>query len=282
MEEALTRYGQTFLNETPELLSSKLKELDEALERESDDDKKWYSVALDRAPGECDDKFKLKHLRCEVFRVQDTVKRMLKYWDKRVEIFGEEKAFLPMTLDGALKDDITSLRIAYIQSTHLKDDGGRIIMFLDPGRLPKDGSYDRLSMTRAFWYSLHSVLEDEEVQKKGCVIIGHPKNAPHPPDFKMMRMKIGSLQGCIPIRVGAIHICHPPVFFKVVWPVIRMIMNKVMKKRVHVHSGKDEEVMKKLKEKYAIEKHMIPTDMSGGELVLDEAKWLEERRGAGK
>ena len=69
-EEALRRYGQAFMEETPEILSSKLRELNEQLEQVSEDKKKWYSLALEKAPSECDDKFKLKHLRCEVFRVK--------------------------------------------------------------------------------------------------------------------------------------------------------------------------------------------------------------------
>ena len=69
-EEALRRYGQEFIEETPELLSSKLKELEAQLEQFPEDEKKWYSLALKKAPDECNRKFKLKHLRCEVFRVK--------------------------------------------------------------------------------------------------------------------------------------------------------------------------------------------------------------------
>ena len=108
---------------------------------------------------------------------QQAAKRIIAYWDKRVEIFGEDKAFLPLTLSEALKDDARSLEIAFMRPTHCKDDAGRAILFVDPSRLPTDGSYDRHSMARAFWYFMHAVLEDEDVQKKGCVIIAHPRHA---------------------------------------------------------------------------------------------------------
>ena len=101
------------------------------------------------------------------------MKRIIKYWKNRVEIF-EEKAFMPLTLDKALKGDEKSLEISVLRDTHCKDDGGRAILFFDPGRLPKNrDEYDKKSMVRSFWYTLHSVLEDDEVQRKGCVIIGH-------------------------------------------------------------------------------------------------------------
>jgi hypothetical protein len=70
IENENEQYGQEFIGETPEILSSKLRELNEQLEQISKDKKKWYSLALEKAPSECDDKFKLKHLRCEVFRVK--------------------------------------------------------------------------------------------------------------------------------------------------------------------------------------------------------------------
>lgn len=64
------RYGQSFVEETEELLASKLKELDETLEKQKESSKKCYLLALQKCPEEVDTKFKLKHLRCEVFRVK--------------------------------------------------------------------------------------------------------------------------------------------------------------------------------------------------------------------
>lgn len=67
--DPLTRYGQTFLSETQELLKAKLTELNDALEKETGKDIKFYNEARDKCPDEVNDTFKLKHLRCEVFRV---------------------------------------------------------------------------------------------------------------------------------------------------------------------------------------------------------------------
>lgn len=212
---------------------------------------------------------------------KDAAKRIIKYWKNRVEIF-EEKAFMPLTLDKALKGDEKSLEISVLRDTHCKDDGGRAILFFDPGRLPKNrGEYDKKSMVRAFWYTLHAVLEDEEVQRKGCVIIGHPKHAPSKPDFELEKKQVGALRGSIPIRIGAIHICHPPWFFELVWPVFKLMIGSVLRKRVNIHSAKDEKILGNLESKFGIPKEKIPTDMSGGALQLDHMAWLEERRKAG-
>jgi len=70
LDAALSRYGQKFPTETPELLTSALKELDDELAKVPTNKNKWYATAIERAPDLCDVKFKLKHLRCEVFNVE--------------------------------------------------------------------------------------------------------------------------------------------------------------------------------------------------------------------
>ena len=47
----------------------------------------------------------LAFLRCESFRPKDAAARLCGYWNRRIEIFGDERAFCPMTLGGALIDD---------------------------------------------------------------------------------------------------------------------------------------------------------------------------------
>jgi hypothetical protein len=49
----------------------------------------------------------IQFLRCDRYDVSTAVHRMLLYWKTRRKIFGEDRAFLPMTLDGAMKDDIS-------------------------------------------------------------------------------------------------------------------------------------------------------------------------------
>ena len=59
------------------------------------------------------------------------------------------------------------------------------------------------------------------------------------------------------------------------------MIGSVLRKRVNIHSGKDEKILGNLESKFGIPKEKIPTDMSGGALQLDHMAWLEERRKAG-
>ena len=165
--------------------------------------------------------------------------------------------------------------------TFQKDDAGRGIVFVDPSRLPKKGTYDKKSMIRAFWYNVHAILEDEEIQRKGVVIIAHPRHLAHANfDRSMSKMHIESLRGCLPLRVAAIHICHPPWFFKLVFAVLKLFLGERMRKKVKPHSGEDETVLLKMQRNFGISKDKIPSEMGGG-LVLDQVVWLEERRSKG-
>lgn len=290
-QTALNRYGQAFVQETPELISSKLQELNELLSSDTfstPEKKKHYITAATEYTHECNDSFKLKHLRCECFRVEDAAKRIVNYWNKRVELFGE-KAFQPMTQSMACSNDAHALQINYVMPVVnsktgdiIKDDAGRGILYIDPSRLTNQ-EYDRTSMTRAFWYTMHALLEDDEVQKKGIIIIAHPKHASKTSiDRKLSKNNITSMRGCLPVRVGAIHCCHPPFFFEIIFGVMKIFLGERLRKRVKIHSGSDEKVLQTLEETYGIVKGKIPDSIQGGGFTLDYPGWLELRKNQGK
>lgn len=294
---ALGRYGQSNpKEETPEFVRDKLQELEKELSDISDAKKSGYLEALEKSPDLCDDAFKLQHLRCELFDLKPAAKRIVAYWDMRLEIFGSERAFLPLTLSHALKDDTSSLHLGFIRNTLHKDDAGRAILFIDPSRIPHDQAYDRHSMARALWYNIHAAIEEEDVQRKGIVIIAHPEHAARSQmDRKLMKINVTSIKGCLPVRIAAFHVCNPPLFFEVVFSIAKVLMGERLRKRIKIHSngngkkdksakggGSVEEttVIRKLVNKYGIDKIKIPSEVGGGN-TIDHVQWLEDRKVAG-
>lgn len=67
--------------------------------------------------------------------------RFVKYWIKRKEVFGHEKYFLPLTVDGALKDDHVALEVGHWIILPKPDNHGRTVMLW-----LKRGPYDFDSM----------------------------------------------------------------------------------------------------------------------------------------
>ena len=72
-------------------------------------------------------------LRCEGYDPERAARRFARYWAMRVEVFGTEKAFLPMTLTGAYADDDEVLQMMKdfpFFRTFLPDDSsGRTVVF---------------------------------------------------------------------------------------------------------------------------------------------------------
>lgn len=194
-------------------------------------------------------------------------------------VFGEERAFEPLTVEGALRDDAFTLTKGFINFTGQVDPTGRSIIFGDPSQLDP-GAYEAKSMCRAFWYVLHAVLAEEETQKKGLVTIIWPHNASLKKlDKKLMKLNSDSLRNCIPLRVSAMHICHPPKIFSIIFPIIKFFMGEVIKKRMRVHSGSQEKVLQYLEE-VGITKDIAPAQL-GGDVKIDMKQWIQERRDAG-
>jgi hypothetical protein len=69
--------------------------------------------------------------------------RFVKYWVKRKELFGPDKYLLPLTIDGALKDDHVALEVGHWIILPKPDNFGRTIMLW-----LKRGPYDYDSMVR--------------------------------------------------------------------------------------------------------------------------------------
>ncbi|KAL7467082.1 hypothetical protein ACHAXS_007351 [Conticribra weissflogii] len=114
-----------------------------------------------------------------------------------------------------------------------------------------------------------SMLENNEsAQRLGIVVVGYPHHVKlSHVDRKLLKMNMESMTGCIPIRLGALHICHPPWFFsKIVFPIIKIVVSERIRKRVRIHSGSKEDVLKEL-EGFGLSKKDLPVDI-GGDVVL--------------
>jgi len=274
-------YGQLIIEETPELLSSSFLKLDKALEKIPDAEKTTWTTALEKCPELCGESFKIMFLRCAHFDCDRAAERVVAYWDKRLELFTPSKAFLPMILgaDGAMKDDEKSLTAGLFRLVPKADDAGHPIFFGDPTNMPVER--DHPSMVRCFWYHIHAALDSEDGQKNGVVLMSYPKNASFWQfDKKLMRAIVESIQGYLPVRMSAIHIVQPPTFFRIVYPIMKLLLGQKLKKRINVHVGKQEKVLEKLEEAYRMPKQNLPTEI-GGEVVLKQDEWLQGRKDAG-
>jgi hypothetical protein len=213
-----------------------------------------------------------------LFYFQLAAERYCRYWDKRVRTFGPVKAFQPLTLHQALKDDTSALSVGFVNVLGTNDPWGRAILFMDPSKQNRD-LYTRESMVRAVWYCLHVALQqDAAAQKHGIVILSYGSKAKFAQfDRGLMSQVMSAIRGCLPVRLAGIHICHPPKFIEVILPVVKLMMGDRLRKRVRIHTGSTMEVLQKLADPFQLQPHMLPTEL-GGDIPIDVQNWFAKRK----
>ncbi|CAB9518711.1 tocopherol transfer protein-like [Seminavis robusta] len=273
-------YGQTHPIETPQLIASKLQSFEHQLVAIPHHKKTCLKQAMKKCPELLTDKFKLMFLRCECFNDQKAAKRYAKYWDNRVEVFGPEKAFQPLTLDKALCDDGLALSTGFPTLSPTKHPSGRNILFAD-ATTQMIGAYPTQSMVRAIWYMFHAALEDEETQKKGLVFLGDTRTVKLSLfDKDLARVTAFSVAGCIPVRLSSLHGFCPPRIFLIIVPVLKIFLGERLRKRIYLHGGSDMEKVCAGMAKFGLVETVLPRNVDG-KVLLSHESWLQERRLAG-
>lgn len=270
-------YGQTPTpTETPSLIEESMSSFREMLEMDNDENSSWR-LAEERCPNECRDEFKLVFLRCEVFRVKLAVKRYIRYWDNRLEVFGPDKAFLPI-LDlgpnGAMKDNRKELELGYTQVAgpgKCYDPDGRTLCFIDGWKLEalqNDPDITQEGLIRAAWYEAHIGLLSESAQRKGVVVVyrqvkslKHLINTP-------VKALWASIQQALPVRMAAVHIVDPTALIWVLLKLARTILGKVIGKRMYVHNRGSREKNLESLSTYGLGRKQLPIEL-GGDYVFE-------------
>ena len=71
----------------------------------------------------------------EALNATRAARRIVAYWDIRFATFGEDRCFLPMTISGAMQDEVNGMtKHSMYQVLPKPDASGRTIMCLDYGR----------------------------------------------------------------------------------------------------------------------------------------------------
>eukprot|EP00585_Thalassiosira_rotula_P016934 CAMPEP_0196193048 /NCGR_PEP_ID=MMETSP0911-20130528/49338_1 /TAXON_ID=49265 /ORGANISM="Thalassiosira rotula, Strain GSO102" /LENGTH=369 /DNA_ID=CAMNT_0041465265 /DNA_START=3 /DNA_END=1111 /DNA_ORIENTATION=- len=251
---ALGIYGQTPQpEETPEFLSKSHAALLTELDKLPSEKKAGWTKAVEKCPNLVGEDHRLMFLRCEVFNEELAALRICKYWNRRIELFGENRAYKPIHLggDGALSsnsdstssehDDTTKkqndedeamvkytmkgIKLGFFRPTLTHDTGGRAIVFVDPSRLAgynKNSVDERMGVARALWYIMHNAIEGNDVvQKLGMVAIAHPQHAKISVVDRVavtlehyMLLLRRSIRNSFPVYLYCTHTSHPKYIYK--------------------------------------------------------------------
>ena len=251
-------------NETPTLIEESLAQFESILDAIDINKKHAYLIAKDKCPHLCNNESKLVFLRCEVFNVKNSVARFVKYWNMRYEVFGEELAFLPMTLDGAMQHDIEAIQLQYLQlaKDNTTDHDGRAILYFDFNK--EGGSVSSESLLRVVWYQVHQALTIESCQKQGIVLYIRCMDSLSDWRPTLSKEITKAARGILPIRIGGVHWIRPPTFLAIILACIKPFTSKKLRHRFYSHSGETVDDVLASLDKFGLgRREMLPVSYGG-------------------
>jgi len=272
--------------ETPELICRSLQLLENAVG--DIPRKEAYETALFTNPEYVeDDDFRLAFLRADRFDANKAAVRMVKYWDRKVALFGTEKAFSPsVTVLHLSGQDHTALVKGGIRLLPYEDEAGRAIFFRDLRKF--DSKAD--TMIRLVWFMVHQAIFDVEngdnIQKNGTIFLSEgslpeDRNSFLPFDtFAEVRRYFQTVstdyESVLPVRVIAIHLIPKNVIIAAGIERLLDILGGNFRVRTKVHDGTQTQAVLQELAKCGIPPESVPADL-GGSLQFDYYEWLEER-----
>eukprot|EP00584_Thalassiosira_punctigera_P005952 CAMPEP_0172540764 /NCGR_PEP_ID=MMETSP1067-20121228/11699_1 /TAXON_ID=265564 ORGANISM="Thalassiosira punctigera, Strain Tpunct2005C2" /NCGR_SAMPLE_ID=MMETSP1067 /ASSEMBLY_ACC=CAM_ASM_000444 /LENGTH=340 /DNA_ID=CAMNT_0013326677 /DNA_START=60 /DNA_END=1082 /DNA_ORIENTATION=+ len=272
-------YGQRHAIESAKCVNDSLRLLEKEI-RKLPYEKR---AGVDRASMICPEmiesrEHRLLFLRCEQFNVDLAAIRMAKYWNRRIELFGDA-AFHPLSIATIRDRGERELSLGFLRVMPDTDGTGRCNVFIDPTVLEGHG-YEDENMVRAAWYALHAAIEDESTQMKGVVFLVYLRHAcVRHFDRSLVKAIANSIKGVLPVRVSVIHIFHPPYLFEVLFEVVSLLLGERLTKRMKMYSGEDSAIHDKLTD-FGILPSRLPVEL-GGALDLDQDQWIAERESEG-
>jgi len=249
-----------------EITQQELDDFQKAIERIPVSDQTGYQMAMIRCPEllntETDPKL---FLRCEEYSAEKAAQRMVHYWNMRVKIFGDDRAFLPLTLSGALKDDEELFQMfrdfPRFRTFLPDDDHGRTVAYTEAPHIDYN-NYGRILKMKYIWYFVHVAMKKQSTILKGLVFIVAPARYK---EFKLFdrlfyKMLIESVNECLPVKVRSVHLfANSNSITKLLLPMIKYFMNKETRHIHKVHERLDPEILVP----YGIQPENVPRFIGG-------------------
>ena len=194
----------------------------------------------------------------------------------RFSTFGPERCFLPMTLTGAIKEDVSDMiKYCVIYVLPVTDLSGRGILYYSPGRRRLD-KFPREKEARALFYILDTLATHPFIRRSGYIGIADYRDVDRSQISYQQQRHMRQLFECMPLKMRSMHICHPsPVMYYVGFPILKHVLGRAFRLRTRLHYGTEAKILNDLG-KCGIPRKCLPTDL-GGLLTIDVKQWVADR-----
>lgn len=212
------------LNEDPETRQQKIDELRAKFKRDRPD--------IKLPP---DDAFLVRFLRCKKFYIDRAFKMLEHYYEVRrkyPEVFAK---FRPSAFKHVYELGVTSILPG-------RDPEGRKIVAVSNLGAVNPDNYDINEGLASFLVMMEKMLQDEETQVNGMVVLGDYEELTAKlilkQNMSFQRKQMDILVNAMPMRFKAGHYIREPEFFGTLFAMVKPLISAKMKSRLHFH-GKD-------------------------------------------
>ena len=262
----------------PSSLKSLLSSLDEEMRKLPSADTVAYHQAVSNCPDQVSPRRRMMFIECEENNVPLAARRLALHWRLRLDLFGPSRAFLPMTLSGAMQDEIEHIVKRPInQLLPETDASGRAIIYTVATRR-NFAEYSVKQENRTLWYLLQLASENDQVRKSGFVGVTDGRNV----ERKHFSKKLAAdreelLCQAQPIPFRSLHLLYPSLLAHYfILPIVKNLIRRNTRFRMISHYGSQSEVLRELEEDYRLPSSCLPTDI-GGVVHVNVMKWVQER-----
>lgn len=213
----------------------------------------------------------LKFLKAEEFEAKSAARRILKHFEKKMELFGPEKLNKPITMADLDHDDLDCLTAGGFQPMGV-DAKGRTVIY---ERFENWRYKQACNLLRTIWYVSMSLVEDGDQARRGLVVVSF-QTGPFSPDlFHRVNYKqsITMLNKLMPAKLVDYHFCFDDIRFRMVWGLATIYIGKEAKQ----HEGTVSECMDGLLS-YGLDTNALPLSCEGKENNASFLRWIEEQK----
>lgn len=264
----------------------------DALKSIPNDEKGAYLAALSRGGSQLldDESCISRFLRFERGDVNAAAGRYVSYWTKRRDVFGRDRAYLPMKLTkGSLSEScIALLRAGWIIPLP-RDANGNCVCFLDMTIEETRYQHSHEDRLCCFFYVLQVISEEMSAQTKGFALIVLHDDFSYAPKSAIEGFE--EILRFMPIRVSRLHLLltrkmkenndffeeFVPRLLKTLLPTNETNHDSVLEDRQHIYIDESPlQVLRKL-EQFGLIRQNLPSKIGGGWTPEHQGAWMKLR-----
>lgn len=229
------------LEDDPVALEARLKDLEIELESIQKDREEYDHARANNPTFVNSRRFRLVFLRSESYNAKAAAEMIISHFRVKKQLFGDGEILSREVRQSDLHPmDLVLLHSGFIQIFPCRDAAGRTIVAVSP-EFRHHGSKEMLKfpLRRAFWYFAMKMINDEETQCRGLVMVLYNYCG-----FRVQMDLTGfphQLRTAIPQPVEAIHVCAEDPSLQVCIISVQLFIDRISRFRVRSHFGTPEQ-----------------------------------------